>query len=164
MLSFMRKTPEFYEGLASVNPDIYQFLFSQLQKLLSHFDSLETRKACLKMMAERLAEDLRWRFEHGYNEKWGMNRALGEQYRSHGRKLLRRSRSGNKDIFNREWLDLADGFAGVYLVAESLYFEKPSPIQSFSLDRHKQKDILRDLNSILTDCGFQDVVCTARPT
>jgi hypothetical protein len=78
MLSFFKKTPQQLEELANLNVENYKGLFAQIQRNLSHIDSMTSREAWLKLTTQRLAENLKWRLQRGYLNQ--MDRALGDQY------------------------------------------------------------------------------------
>ena len=161
MLSFFKKTPQQFEELANLNVESYKGLFAQIQSNLSHIDSMAAREAWLKLTIQRLAENLKWRLQRGYPNQ--MDRALGDRYRKEARRLLRRayqeatkSGDGGMDGFSKH---AADALASCYLMAESLYFEHPCPIDLFQ-QHWRQKEILSEINSMLGECDLKGVGCT----
>jgi hypothetical protein len=156
--SVMSKTPDFFDGIASANFDIYNYLTSKTSERLAKFRNEDGKKEWSKIMVERLAEDLQWRLQHSYDHRSGMNRKQGNSYRNRAEQLLKRSQSSRNPIFNRECFDIADGLASTYLVAESLCSENPPPINFFMSKPH-QHEILKDINSMLAEYSFKDVMC-----
>jgi hypothetical protein len=153
----MSKTPDFFDGIASANFDIYKYVTGKTSEQLDKFQNEDSKEEWLKIMVKRLAEDLQWRLQNSYDHRSGMNRKQGNSYRNRAEQLLKRSQSGKNPIFNQQCFDVADGLSSAYLVAESLCFENPSPINIF-MSRPHQLAILEDINSMLEEYGFKNVM------
>jgi len=155
--SVMSKRPDFFDGIASANLNIYKYLTGKISEHLAKFQNQHSKEEWLKIMVERLSEDLQWRLQNNYDNRSEMNQKQGNSYKNRAEQLLKRSQSGKNPIFNRECFDVADGLASTYLVAESLCSQNPSPINIF-MSRPHQLEILKDINSMLAEYGFKNVM------
>ena len=158
MFSFLkRRGPQWFDQMASLNVRSHKILLEQIENYMPYVDKITSREVWLKITVQRLAENLEWRLQHTYIND--MNRALGDQYRKRAEELIKRAhratRTPGMESFSKH---AADALAGFYLMAESFLFEDPSPINMF--DRGKQKEILRDINSMLEAYDFQRLACT----
>jgi hypothetical protein len=91
--SVMSKTPDFFDGIASANLDIYKYLTGKTSAQLAKFQNQDSKEEWLKIMVERLSEDLQWRLQNNYDPS-GMNQKQGNSYRNRAEQLLKRSQSG----------------------------------------------------------------------